>query len=263
MRVFLDAAMEAARLGGKVLMENFGKLHQEDVREKKAHDFVTFVDMESEKRIKDFLISEFPDHEILAEETGGSPITEKPTWIIDPLDGTKNYIHAFPHFAVSIALTINKELTVGVIYDPYKEHMFWAIKDQGAYLNDRRIKVASNVDPAYALVATGFPFKAKDILDTYLEAFRLVFLKVAGVRRAGSAALDLAYVAAGIFQGFFEYGLSPWDIAAGSLIVKEAGGIVTDFLGSDLFILTGNTVAGTPQVHEFLVSVTSNVFGTP
>ncbi len=263
MKEFLEAAVEAAKLGGKVLMENFGKLQSGDVKEKKAHDFVTFVDMESERVIKDYLMDKFPEHQFLAEETGGSPITDEPTWIIDPLDGTKNYIHAFPHFAISIALSVEQKLSVGVIYDPYKDDLFWAIRGEGAYRNGSPIHAASGVDVDYALVATGFPFRARDILDTYLRAFQLIFLKVAGIRRAGSAALDLAYVAGGIFQGFFEYGLSPWDIAAGSLIVQEAGGKVSDFMGSDLYILTGNTVAGTPKIHEFIVSITSTVFGTP
>ncbi len=263
MKEFLNAAIEAAQLGGDVLMEHLGKLKEQDIHEKKAYDFVTYVDMESEKRIKDFISSKFPEHHILAEESGGSPITSEPTWIIDPLDGTKNYIHTFPHFAISIALSIDNEIVVGVIYDPIKNDLFYAVRGEGAYRNGEKIRVAEVSDIGYSLIATGFPFRAKDVLDTYLSVFRIVFLKAAGMRRAGSAALDLAYVAAGIFQGFFEYGLSPWDIAAGSLLVSEAGGIVSDFMGSNLFIMTGNTVAGTPKVHEFLVEVTSSIFKTP
>ncbi len=263
MKEFLDGAIEAAKLGGKILMEHFGTIRQRDVHEKKAYDFVTYVDMESERTIKDHLASKFPDHEFLAEESGGSPIGDAPTWIIDPLDGTKNYIHSFPHFAISIALSVEHELKVGVIYDPVKDDLFWAVKGNGAYRNGKQIHVAEVSDIGFSLISTGFPFRSKDVLDTYLKAFKIIFLKAAGMRRAGSAALDLAYVASGIFQGFFEYGLSPWDIAAGSLIVFEAGGIVTDFMGSDLFILTGNTVAGTPRIHKFLVDVTSKIFGTP
>ncbi|RKZ01409.1 MAG: inositol monophosphatase [Candidatus Hydrothermota bacterium] len=263
MKEFLEVALKAAELGGEVLLRHLGKLTEHDAVEKRRYDFVTFVDMESERTIKDFIKSKFPDHKFLAEESGGEEVTDKPLWIIDPLDGTKNYLHAFPHFGISIALKIEGEVRVGVIHDPLKKDMFWAVKGEGAFYNGRRTYIIDVEDIGHSLVATGFPFRAKDMLDTYLRAFRQIFLKAAGVRRAGSAALDLAYVAAGIFQGFFEFGLAIWDIAAGALIVREAGGIVSDFLGGQKFLETGNIIAGTPNIYPFILEVVSKTFGQP
>lgn len=257
---FLEVAKEAALLGGEVLRDHFGRLDRRSVDEKAKNDFVTAVDLASEERIKEHIKRHFPDHSFLAEESGEETHASPYRWVIDPLDGTTNYIQGFPVFCVSIALLEEGEVVLGVIYDPNLNDLYWAVKGGGAYKDGEPIHVTDRESLEGAFLATGFPFRAKDVLDPYLETFKEVFLKAKGVRRAGSAALDLAYVARGVFDGFFEFGLSSWDLAAGSILIREAGGVITDFGGGNRFLESGNAVAGTPGVHSHLLSIVRKHF---
>ncbi len=257
---FMNVALNAAYRAGSIILDNLGTLGFEDVGQKQENDFVTRVDRESEQVIVETILSSFPDHRILAEEAHGETASGGYRWIIDPLDGTTNYIHGFPVFAVSIALEHEGRVVMGVVHDPLRPETFRAEKGRGAFLNDKPISVSRRSCEAGCLVATGFPFRKKDMLDLYLEAFKRVFHHSSGIRRAGAAALDLAYLAAGRCDGFFEFGLSPWDIAAGSLLIQEAGGIITDFAGSGDFLTTGNVVAGNVSVHPLILEDIKNVF---
>jgi myo-inositol-1(or 4)-monophosphatase len=256
---FLEIAVKAAKLAGQIIVERLGKISKKDINLKKASDFVTVADKESEKIIIDTIKEHFPDHLFLAEESVKERGGETYRWIIDPLDGTTNYIHGYPVFSISIALEYKEEIIVGVILDPLRNELFWTEKGTGAYLNCLPIEV-SKMNVGESLVATGFPFRSKEMVDTYLKLFKNIFLKVSDLRRAGSAALDLAYVACGRCDGFFELGLSPWDVAAGSLLMKEAGGIVTDLGGGNDYIWTGNIVAGNPLVHREILTEVKKVF---
>ncbi|HMK50808.1 MAG TPA: inositol monophosphatase family protein [Thermodesulfovibrionales bacterium] len=252
--------MKAAKLGGEVVLRNLGKLSKGDIGLKQASDFVTRVDRESEAVIISVLHDRFPDHYFLAEESVHAPETDKYRWIIDPLDGTTNYIHQFPVFSISIALEFAGGIVVGVVYEPLRGDMYHAEKGKGAFLNSSPISVSSVQSMSDCLIATGFPFRRKEVTDRYLDLFRSIFLRISDIRRAGSAALDLAYLAGGRCDGFFEIGLSPWDIAAGSLLIEEAGGIVSDFSGGRDYLTTGNVVAGVPFVHEEILSEVKKVF---
>jgi len=254
----LEKAIIAINAGGEVVRENFGKVSATAVEEKARDDYVTYVDKESESRIKALLEKFFPDHAILAEEsgiTGESPYL----WILDPLDGTTNFIHGFPFVSLSLALEKEDEIIIGVVLDPLRDEIYWALKGRGAYLNGQQIKVNQLYGLEGSLLATGFPFRTKKLLPQYLEIFRRLFLRTTGIRRAGSAALDLAYVAKGVFSGFFEFGLSLWDIAAGSLLIEEAGGVVTDFRGGKEHFSTGNIIAGSPLVHREMLQILKGV----
>ncbi len=255
---FLDVAIRAARSAGRFIVENMGRISTADVDIKQASDFVTYVDRESERMIIEAIRQEFPGHTILAEES----LREKGEylWIIDPLDGTTNYIHGYPMFAVSIALKHDNRIEVGVVFDPLRDELFTAISGKGAYLNGRPIGVSGINDIGGSLLTTGFPFRKKEMIDLYLRLFRRLFNRVSDIRRAGSAALDLAHLACGRCDGFFELGLSPWDVAAGGLLIKEAGGIVTDFGGGDGYIDTGNIVASSPAIHGEILKEVREVF---
>jgi myo-inositol-1(or 4)-monophosphatase len=257
---YLKVAIRAAKLAGKFVLDNLGKISKEDIGLKKTSDFVTFVDKESEKLIINTIKEDFPEHSFLAEESVKEIEFDKYCWIIDPLDGTTNYIHQFPVFSISIALEYKKEIILGVVNDPLKKEVFTAIKGKGAFLNKQPIQVSSVKSFKDSLITTGFPFRSKKFIDTYLRLFKNIFNKASDLRRAGSAALDLAYVACGRCEGFFEIGLSPWDIAAGEILIKEAGGDITDFGGGDRFLITGNVVAGTPPVHKELLEEIKGVF---
>jgi myo-inositol-1(or 4)-monophosphatase len=196
----------------------------------------------------------YPDHAILAEESGASGQSEY-TWIIDPLDGTTNFIHGFPQYAVSIALRHKQTVTQAVVYDPTKNELFTATRGRGAFLNERRVRVARRNALAESLIGTGFPYRELGNLDAYLRAFKAVTEKAAGVRRAGAAALDLAYVAAGRLDGFWEIGLSPWDVAAGSLLILEAGGLISDYDGEANYLDSGHVVCGSPKVFVQLLQL--------
>ncbi|MBM4136126.1 MAG: inositol monophosphatase [Nitrospira sp.] len=257
---FLNIAINAARLAGKTILDNLGRIAKKDVGLKAASDFVTRVDMESEQIIINTIKEYFPHHSFLAEESLKEAETDRYRWIIDPLDGTTNYIHGYPVFSVSIALEYNKDIIIGVIFDPLRDELFTAEKGRGAFLNGNSIRISSVSDFKDCLIATGFPFRKKGFIDLYLKLFKNIFNKVSDLRRTGSAALDLAYLACGRCDGFFEIGLSPWDIAAGAIMIQEAGGIVTDFGGGPDYLLTGNIVAGKPAIHDKLLEEIKNVF---
>ena len=258
-RSFLETAVRAARRGGEVLISNMGTLASADVESKEDFDFVTRVDRESEEAVVALIREEHPGHGFLAEEAHRDEACEY-RWIIDPLDGTTNYIHGYPAFAVSIALEHEGVIVAGAVFDPLRDEMFTATRGGGAFLNNNSIRLSPFRGLERSLLTTGFPFRQKHMLDHYLQAFKLLFSKVSGIRRAGAAALDFAHLAAGRCDGFFELGLSAWDIAAGSLLVTEAGGVVTDFGGGDAYLDTGNVVAGHPEVHAVLLEDMKTVF---
>jgi len=248
----INIAVRAARSAGKILLRYFERLDTVSVSRKGINDFVSEVDRSAEQAIIQELRSKFPHHAILAEESGAHAGDEF-RWIIDPLDGTTNYLHGFPQFSVSIALQHKDRLEHAVVYDPLREELFTASRGGGALLNDRKIRVSARSGLAEALLATGFPYRDQSFLDAYLGMFRALLAETAGIRRPGSAALDLAYCAAGRVDGFWELGLAPWDIAAGALLVREAGGVVSDIAGEERHLETGNVVAGGIKVHGALL----------
>ena len=255
----ITLAQEAAKRGGEVLRQNFGRANP-TVRRKGEADFVSEVDHRSEEAIRSFLEAELPDHDFLLEEGGASGKGSEYEWVVDPLDGTTNYIHRLPFFSVSIALRHRGVTVLGVVYDPLRGEMFTAEGGEPARLNGIAVSVSSAGSLGEALVCTGFPFRSREWLDSYLSCFRTIFLGSAGMRRDGSAALDLAYVAVGRYDAFFELGLKPWDTAAGSLLVSRAGGMVTDFHGGDGAVEGGDIIATNGRVHAEILSVTSAVF---
>jgi len=257
---FLNTAVTAAQRAGKIIRENLGHISKNDIGRKKESDFVTRVDTESERIIINTIKERYPGHSFLAEESAQDSDIDSYRWIIDPLDGTTNYIHQYPVFSVSIALEYNRERIAGVIHDPLRNDLFTAVKGNGAFLNGNRIAVSPVRDLKDSLICTGFPFRQKEQIDLYLRLFKNIFNRVSDMRRAGSAALDLAYLACGRCEGFFEIGLSPWDIAAGALMITEAGGIVTDFNGGNNYLSTGNIVAGAPVIHGELLREVKRVF---
>jgi len=260
MNEFLETAVTAARRASDIILKNLGHLSASDVQTKQAFDFVTKVDKLSESVIIGTIREKFPSHSFLAEETLKQADARTYRWIIDPLDGTTNYIHGYPVFSVSIALEYGGEMLMGVVFDPLRDELFHAIKGGGAFLNNREIRVSGTTTLANSLIATGFPFKAKDMLELYLSAFRKIFFEVSDIRRAGSAAVDLAYVAAGRCEGFFEMNLGPWDMAAGSILITEAGGTVTDFGSGNDFLSTGNIVAGNKHIQPGILEIIREVF---
>jgi myo-inositol-1(or 4)-monophosphatase len=247
MKPTLNIAVKAARAAGNVIVRHMDRLNSVNVALKSKNDFVSDVDRLAEAEIVQTVRKAYPSHGILAEE-GGAQQGDDHVWIIDPLDGTTNYLHGFPQFAVSIALTNKGKLEDAVIYDPLSHELFTASRGSGAYLNERRIRVSQARGLEGALLGTGFPFRQPEVLDTYLETFKALHRQTAGIRRAGAAALDLAYVASARLDGFWEFGLNPWDMAAGILLVQEAGGLVSDFSGREESMNTGNVVAGCPKV---------------
>src|SRR4030043_255167 len=257
---FLDTAIKAARLAGPAIIDNLGKISKRDISLKMASDFVTSVDRESEGIIIGTIKERVPHLLLLAEESIKEYAGEEYRWIIDPLDGTTNYIHGYPVFSVSIALEYKREIILGVVFDPLRNDLFLTEKGAGAFLNGHPIRGSEINEIKECLITTGFPFRKKEIIDTYLNLFKNLFLKVSDLRRAGSAALDLAYLACGRCDGFFEIGLSPWDIAAGSLLIEEAGGVVTDFAGGTDYVWTGNIVAGNTVVHNGILTEVKKVF---
>jgi len=252
MHPMLTIATRAARAAGDIILRNIDKLDRLTIEVKADNDFVTKVDRKAEEVILNTLQQAYPTHGIIAEESGTHNEDSEYQWIIDPLDGTTNFLHGFPQYAVSIGLQHKGRMEVGVIFDPIKNELFTAARGDGAQLNGRRIRVTPRKGLAHSLIGTGFPFKQPQYLDTYLASFKAVHPKVAGIRRAGSAALDLAYVAAGRLDGFWEIGLNNWDMAAGVLLVREAGGIVTDFSGEGNYLETGNVVAAASKVYPEL-----------
>ncbi|MSQ55004.1 MAG: inositol monophosphatase [Betaproteobacteria bacterium] len=255
MHPILNVAIKAARRAGAVIARASLDPGAIEVRAKRVNDFVTQVDKAAETSAIDIIRKAYPGHGILAEESGenvGGADNEH-VWIIDPLDGTTNFIHGFPHYCVSIGVQHRGTIAHGVIYDPNRNELFTATRGSGAFLNDRRLRVTKCLRLADALVATGFPFKELSRLDIYMRQLKTLMGSCAGVRRAGSAALDLAYVAAGRCDAFWELGLSKWDMAAGALLIQEAGGLVTDPKGEPNYMESGDIVAGTPKVFSELL----------
>jgi myo-inositol-1(or 4)-monophosphatase len=250
----LNIAVKAARRAGGIINRASRDVEQIKVSAKRDKDFVTEVDKAAEEAIIGVLKEAYPDHAILAEESGASGDSEH-VWIIDPLDGTTNFIHGFPQYAVSIAQAHKGVLQHAVVYDPNRNELFTASKGAGAYLNERRIRVSKRIKLNEVLLGTGFPFRYFEHVDAYLGIFRDMMHKTAGVRRPGAAALDLAWVAAGRIDGFWELGLSPWDMAAGALLITEAGGLVGDLSGEQNFLETGNIVGGNPKVFSQLLQI--------
>lgn len=245
----LEMGIKAARAGAKVLMSRLNKLKRSNISKKGKHDWVTDADKASEKAILAVLRKAFPGHSIKAEESAPGEALQDRQWLIDPLDGTVNYMHGFPMFCVSIAFVERGRLEAGVVYDPVREELFTARRGHGAYLNGKRLRVTRCKKFEEALISTGFPFRMKEKMDLYIGSFRRVFLHTGSIRRAGSAALDLSYVACGRMDGFWEMSLAPWDMAAGALLIREAGGAVTDFQGGPRFLQTGHVMAGNPAIH--------------
>lgn len=252
MHPMLNTAIKAARRAGSIINRAAQNIDILTVTQKAANDYVTEVDREAEHTIIRIIHETYPNHSILAEESGESGNSEY-VWIIDPLDGTTNFVHGFQHYAVSVALSHKGVLSQAVIYDPIRNELFTATRGRGAYLNDHRMRVSKRSSLQGCLLGTGFPFKEFDSIDNYLAMFRDLAQKTSGIRRAGAATLDLAYVAAGRLDGFWEYGLSPWDMAAGSLLITESGGLVGDFLGNGTHMESGNLVAGNPKLFSQLI----------
>ena len=255
----INVAVKAARIAGNLI--NRAALDVESVRvsQKQVNDFVTEVDQAAEQAIIETLLAAYPGHAIWAEESGRTHGAQDSdyVWIIDPLDGTTNFIHGLPVYCVSIALAVKGKIEQAVIYDPTRNDLFTATRGRGAFLNDRRIRVSKRVRLQECLISTGFPFRQGDDFNTYLRMMGDVMQRTAGLRRPGAAALDLAYVAAGFTDGFFETGLQPWDVAAGSLLVTEAGGLVGNFTGEADFLEQKECVAGAPRVYGQLVGLLS------
>jgi myo-inositol-1(or 4)-monophosphatase len=248
----LNIGIRAAHAAGDLIVRYIDRIEGLDVNSKGRNDFVSEVDKQAEAIIIDHIQKAYPNHGILAEESGKHG-DDSYQWVIDPLDGTTNFLHGFPQFAVSIALRHKGILDQAVIYDPLRQELFTASKGAGAHLNNRRIRVSKQTELEGALLGTGFPYGNMDNLEHYLDCFRKLCPETAGIRRAGAAALDLAYVACGRLDGFWEFGLKEWDIAAGALLVREAGGIVSDIDKSDNFMATGNIVAGNLKLTDELL----------
>lgn len=247
-----EVLFRAVRVAGQILVENYEKLSEKDVIVKKRNDYVTWVDRKVEKSIIAEITRCFPSHRVIAEESSGLDSSRFGglTWVVDPLDGTTNYIHGVPHFSTSIAVEKDGKPFLAAVYDPMHDELFHAELGGGAYLNDKRIRVSQASKLSEALFATGFPCRDYSILDKHLRLFKRFFMSTSGARRLGAASLDLAYVASGRYDVFWEFGLARWDIAAGTLIVTEAGGVVTDFKGGETHLDTGNVVASNGKLHN-------------
>lgn len=248
----LNIAVKAARIASKVMIHNIERLDQLEIEKKGRADFVSEVDKQAEEIIIQTIHDAYPDHAILAEESGaqGDVSKSEHEWIIDPLDGTTNFLHGYPVYSVSIALKVRGELAAAVVYDPSRDELFSASRGKGAHLNERRIRVSSTRRLSTALLATGFPYNEMMYLDPWMSSFKALVPHVAGVRRAGSAALDLAQVACGRFDGFWEFGLNSWDIAAGILLIQEAGGFCSDMKGNQRMLETGHIIAGNQKLFK-------------
>jgi len=255
----LATAIDAARIGGEVLRRNFASTEPLRVRDKGKNDFVTRVDGEAEEAVVSLIRSRHPSHAILAEESAAAPGVEA-EWIIDPLDGTTNYIHRYPFFATSVAVRVEGQVVAGAVYDPVRDEMFSSAKGAGSQLNGAPIRVSDCRDLSKSLLVTGFPFRSLERLAQFLASFEALIHLASGIRRDGSASLDCCYVACGRLDGFWECGLSAWDIAAGSLLVEEAGGTVTDFEGRRGFLQSGDIVASTKPLHPSFLDVIQHAY---
>ncbi len=253
MNPVLTIAKRAALNAGRILLRHFDHLDRLTVTTKQRSDFVSEADVQAEREIIQTLRKTYPNHGILAEESGEQPGQDEYQWIIDPLDGTTNFLHGIPHFAVSIAFRHKNRLEAALVYDPIRQEMFVASRGESAQVNDRRIRVSNVIPMENALLGTGFPFRHPQHQPAYLSIFNALMGRCLEIRRAGAASLDLAYVAAGRLDGYWEIGLKPWDMAGGALLVLEAGGLVGDFAGGNDFLQSGNIVAGNPKAFKALL----------
>lgn len=252
MHALLNVAVMAARRAGNLLMRHQANLDKLKVESKGHNDYVTEADRAAEKAVIEVVHKHYPDHAILGEESGSLGESEV-EWIIDPLDGTTNFLHSFPVFCVSIGVRVKGRVEHGVVYDPSRQELFTASRGAGAQLDGRRIRVSGQRELKHALIGTGFPFRqSEEEMEPYLAMLKKVLQSTSDVRRPGAAALDLCYVAAGRLDGFWEIGLAPWDLAAGSLMIREAGGIISGLDGSENFMDTGHVLAGSPKVYAAL-----------
>lgn len=256
MRAQLNIAVRAARAAGDLMTRHMGRGDAIQVARKNTNDFVTQIDQAAEQLIVDHLLQAYPDHAILGEEYGKSGnVGSDYEWIIDPLDGTTNFIHGNPQFAISIAMRFKKTIEIAVVYDPLRQELFTAERGQGALLDGKKLRVTQARDLQNGLVGTGIPYSDFEHLDAYMAMLKKVAQNTAGIRRPGSAALDLAWLAAGRIDAFWELGLKPWDIAAGALLIKEAGGMIADISGSSLDLDRGHVVAGNPRTLASLMKM--------
>ena len=253
MHPMLNIAVKAARRAGAIINRASQDIGTLTIKSKNYNDFVSEVDIAAERVIIDTLKDAYPNHGFLGEESGSSENQSDFIWIIDPLDGTTNFLHNFPQYCVSIALQHKGEITQAVIYEPNRNDLYTATKGRGAFLNDKRIRVSKCDKLQQSLIGTGFPFRDFKHLDTYLAMFKSMLQKASGIRRPGSAALDLAYVANGSLDAFWEIGLSSWDIAAGALLVQEAGGIISNLNGKEGWLESGNILAASPKIYDAMV----------
>jgi myo-inositol-1(or 4)-monophosphatase len=255
MHALLNVAVMAARRAGNSLIRNLARIEKLNVEVKGHNDYVSEADRAAEREVVETIHKHYPDHAILAEESGASGDSDT-VWIIDPLDGTTNFLHGFPVFAVSIGVQVNGRMEHGVVYDPMRQELFTASRGAGAQLDGRRIRVSGQKNLERALIGTGFPFRHANIeMEPYLAMLGKIIRNTSGVRRPGAAALDLCYVAAGRLDGFWEAGLAAWDLAAGGLIIREAGGIVSGLDGSENYLDTGHVLAGTPKIYAALAKL--------
>jgi myo-inositol-1(or 4)-monophosphatase len=257
MEPLLNIAINAARQAGDIIVRHLDQIDHIKITAKQGQGVFSEVDIKAEQAIINTIHKAYPEHGILAEESGIQQSSSEIQWIIDPLDGTANYLHGFPFFAVSIAVQVKNRIEHAVVYDPLRHECFSASRGAGARLNDRRIRVSKQTQLNAALLGTGFHFHNPESAERYLPTFQALYGHCAGMRRTGSAALDLAYVAAGRLDGFWEFGLYPWDIAAGTLLVREAGGLISDLQGGDEHLKKGDVVAGTPKVFKSLLQKVS------
>lgn len=257
MHPILNVAILAAKEAGEFIENQSRNLDKVTIEKKGRHDYVSQIDKQAEDIIIQAIRKFYPQHNILAEESGAQNRNSDFEWIIDPLDGTTNFLHGFPHFAVSIAVTEKGKLMHGVVYDPMRDELFSSSRGDGARLNNYRIRVSKEKELEDSILATGFPYHEFDYVDPYMETLKSFMLKTAGIRRPGSAALDLAYVAAGRVDGYWEMNLKPWDIAAGALIVQEAGGFVTDLQGGNNYLKSGNIIAANPKMLKHMAKITT------
>lgn len=253
MHPLLHIAIKAARNASKIILRALDRLDKIAIEKKNNNELVTEIDRLAEEEIITIIHQMYPTHAIYGEETGASGNDHEYTWIIDPLDGTANYVHGIPHFSISIAAQHRDIIECGLVYDPLRQELFTAEQGGGAYLNNRRIRVGGHGQLHEALLGVGFAHNNSDSLQTYISSLKTIELQTAGVRRTGSSALDLAYVAAGRLDGVWEFNLRPWDIAAGSLLVKEAGGWISDFAGENKYLTNGNVIAANPKLFKQLL----------